>query len=147
MHLWAYPHSPAPADSLAVQLVTALLDSCIQVYYSHLVNRDGKMVSGCLDLSISSFSLVVQRNFVLDFHFLVAFVHSEVTENHFIANGIYFQEKKKKRKKDRKKKNRLFFFFSCFFFFSLEINYFLLGPSSNKEIHIYRIHQSLQRLH
>lgn len=117
MHLWAYPHSPAPADSLAVQLVTALLDSCIQVYYSHLVNRDGKMVSGCLDLSISSFSLVVQRNFVLDFHFLVAFVHSEVTENHFIANGIYFQEKKKKRKKDRKKKNRLFFFFLFLFFF------------------------------
>lgn len=117
MQLWAYPHSPAPADSLAVQLVTALLDSCIQVYYSHLVNRDGKMVSGCLDLSISSFSLVVQRNFVLDFHFLVAFVHSEVTENHFIANGIYFQEKKKKRKKDRKKKNRLFFFFLFLFFF------------------------------
>lgn len=57
----------------------------------------------------------------------------------------YMEKKKKERKTERKRTG--FFFFSCFFFFSLEINYFLLGPSSNKEIHIYRIHQSLQRLH
>lgn len=58
-----------------------------------------------------------------------------------------FPRKKKKKKERQKEKEQAFFFFSCFFFFSLEINYFLLGPSSNKEIHIYRIHQSLQRLH
>lgn len=38
------------------------------------------------------------RNLVLVFHFLVAFVHSEITETHFIANGIPFQEKKKKKR-------------------------------------------------
>jgi len=35
------------------------------------------------------------RNLVLVFHFLVAFVHSEITETHFIANGIPFQEKER----------------------------------------------------
>lgn len=75
------------------------------------------------------------RNLVLVFHFLVAFVHSEITETHFIANGIPFQEKKKRE--------QAFFFF----FFFLETNYFVLGTSSIKEIHIYCIHQSLQCLH
>lgn len=52
------------------------------------------MASGHLDPPFPLLSLLWEKNPVLDFHFVVAFVHSEMIETHFIANGIPFQEKK-----------------------------------------------------
>lgn len=87
------------------------------------------MASGHLDPPFPLLSLLWEKNLVLVFHFVVAFVYSEIIETHFIANGIPFQEKKKEQP---------------FFFLT---NYSVLGTFSIKEVHIYCIHQSLQCLH
>lgn len=90
-----------PGGGPAVALATTRPDPCVQGLLLCPVEARWENGRWAFRPAFRFAQPRVGRNLVLVFHFLVAFVHSEITETHFIANGIPFQEKKK---------NRLFFF-------------------------------------
>lgn len=93
--LWGWSSLLESLARFSLTLVGIILGLMFQTFPPDLVKWDRKMANdGHLFSSFFCFAQpCMARIFILVFHFLVAFVYSEMTEMHSLANGISFQEK------------------------------------------------------